>query len=72
MQPLKPGDAVAFWRLFNFLIKCETMGTGFKHNHLDTPEITYIIFAKQPLYLEDRWNRNTLLVNDSLSRSERR
>ena len=72
MQPLKPGDAVAFWRLFSFLTKCETMGIGFKHNALDTPEMTCIIFAKQPLYLEGRWNRNTLLVNDSLSRSERR
>ena len=72
MQPLKPRDAVAFWRLFNFLIKCEAMGIGFKHNPLDTPEMSCIIFAKQPLYLQDRWNRNTLLVNDPLSRSERR
>ena len=56
MQPLKPGDAVAFWRLFNFLIKYQTMGIGFKHNPLDTPEMLRIIFAKQPLYLQGRWN----------------
>ena len=35
MQPLKPGDAAAFQRLFNFLIKCQTMGVGSKHNPLD-------------------------------------
>ena len=38
MQPLKAGDAAAFRKLFNFLIKCQTMRVGSKHNPLDTPE----------------------------------
>ena len=68
MQPLKPGDAAAFWRLFNFLIKCQTMGVGSKHNPLDTPEIICMILAKLPLHLQDRWNRNTLLLRRRDSR----
>ena len=32
IQPFKPEDAAAFQRLFNFLIKCQTMGVGSKHN----------------------------------------
>ena len=67
MKPLKPGDAATFRRLFNFLIKCQTMGVGSKHNPLDTPEVICMILAKLPLNLQDRWNRNTLLLrrNDS-------
>ena len=37
MEPLKPGGAAAFRKLFNFLIKCQTMRAGSKHNPLDTP-----------------------------------
>ena len=37
MEPLKPGVAAAFRKLFNFLIKCQTMRAGSKHNPLDTP-----------------------------------
>ena len=68
MQPLKPGDAAAFRRLFNFLIKCQAMGVGSKHNPLDTPEIICMILAKLPLHLQDRWNRNTLLLRRRDSR----
>ena len=62
MQPSKPEDAAAFRRLFNFLIKCLTIGVGSKHNPLDTPEIICMILAKLPLHLRDRWNGNTLLL----------
>ena len=55
MQPLKPGDAAAFQRLFNFLIKCQTMRVGSKYNPLDTPEMICIISVKLPLHLQDRW-----------------
>ena len=68
MQPLKPGDATAFQRLLNFLIKCQTMGVGSKHNPLDTPEMICMILAKLPLHLQDRWNRNTLLLRRMDSR----
>ena len=68
MQPLKPGDAGAFWKLFNFLIKCQTMRAGSKPNPLDTPEMICMILAKLPLHLQDRWNRDTLLLRRRYSR----
>ena len=68
MQPLKPGDAAAFRKLFNFLIKCQTMRVGSKRNPLDTPEMICMILAKLPLHLQDRWNRNTLLLRRRDSR----
>ena len=68
MQPLKPGDAAAFQKLFNSLIKYQTMRVGSKHNPLDTPEMMYMILSKLPLHLQDRWNRNTLLLRRRDSR----
>ena len=56
MQPLKPGVAAAFQRLFNFLIKCQTVGVGSKHNPLDTPEMICMILAKLPPHLQARQN----------------
>ena len=41
MQHLKPGDAAAFQKLFNFLIKCQTMRVGSKHIPFDTPEMIW-------------------------------
>ena len=61
MQPLKLGDAAAFWKLFNFLIKCQTVRVGSKQNPLATPDMICMILAKLPRHLQDRWNRSTLL-----------
>ena len=61
MQLLKLGDAAAFWKLFNFLIKCQTVRVGSKHNPLATPDMICMILTKLPLHLQDRWNRSTLL-----------
>ena len=44
------------------------MRAGNKHNPLDTPEMICVILAKLPLHLEDRWNRNTLLLRRKDSR----
>ena len=68
MQPLKARDAAAFRKLFDFLIKCQTMRVGSKHNPLDTPEMICMILAKLPLHLEDIWNQNTLLLRRMDSR----
>ena len=68
VQPLKLGDPAAFRRLFNFLIKCQTMGVHSKHNPLDRPETVCMILAKLPLHLQDRWNQNTLLLRGMDSR----
>ena len=68
VQPLKPGDAAAYRKLFNFLIKCQAMRVGSKYNLLDTPEMICMILEKPPLHLQDRWNRNTLLLRRRDSR----
>ena len=68
VQPLKPGDAAAYRKFFNFLIKCQAMRVGSKYNLLDTPEMICMILAKPPLHLQDRWNRNTLLLRRRDSR----
>ena len=68
VQPLKPVDAAAYRKLFNFLIKCQAMRVGSKYNLLDTPEMICMILAKPPLHLQDRWNRNTLLLRRRDSR----
>ena len=68
MQPLKPGDAAAFRKLFNFLIKCQTMTVGSKRNPMDTSGMICMILAKLPLHLQGRWNRNTMLLRRRDSR----
>ena len=44
------------------------MRVGSKRYPLDTPEMTCMILAKLPLNLQDRWNRNTLLLRRRDSR----
>ena len=57
MTKIKPGDAAAYRRLFNFLIKCQSLEYG-SQNPLDTPDVICMISTKIPGYLQDRWNRN--------------
>ena len=47
MPKIKPGDAAAYRRLFNF-----------KYQSLECSNVICIILAKLPGYLQDRWNRN--------------
>ena len=56
MTKIKPGDAAAYRRLSNFLIKCQNLEYG-TQNPLDTPYVICMILAKFPGYLQDRWNR---------------
>ena len=58
MVPLKAGDATAFRKLFNFLIKCQSIESDGHFNPLVTPEIICMVLSKLPLHLQDRWNRN--------------
>ena len=60
MSPIKPGDISAFRKLFNFLIKCQSLSSSSQSNPLDAPEIICMILFKLPVHLLDRWNRNTL------------
>ena len=60
MSPIKHGYMSAFRKLFNFLIKCQSLSRSSRNNPLDTPDIICMILSKLPVYLQDRWNRNTL------------
>ena len=44
-EKIKPGDAAAFKRLFNFLIKCQSLQYSQNYNQkpLDTPDVIYMI-----------------------------
>ena len=51
MVPLKAGNATAFSKLFNFLIKCQTIEVDGHYDPLDTPEIICTVLSKLPLHL---------------------
>ena len=68
MSPIKPGDISAFRKLFNFLIKCQSLSRSSQNNPLDTPEIICMILLKFPVHLQDRWNRNILKIRRMHSR----
>ena len=44
MTKIKPGDAAEYTRLFNFLIKCQSLEYG-SQNPLDTPAVISMIFV---------------------------
>ena len=71
MSPIKPGDILAFRKLFNFLIKSQSLSRSSENNPLDTPEIICMILSKLPVHLQDRWNRNTLKMRRMHSREPR-
>ena len=54
MSPIKPGDILAFRKLFNFLIKCQPLSRSSWNNPLDTPEIICMILSKLPVHLPPR------------------
>ena len=68
MVPLKGGDATAFRKLFNFLIKFPTFEADGHYNLLDIPEIICMVLSKLSLHLQDRWNRNTLQLQRKYSK----
>ena len=69
MITLKAGDATAFRKLFNFLIKCQTIEADGHYDPLDTPEIILTVLSKLPLHVQDRWNRNTLQLRRKYSKN---
>ena len=57
MTKIKPDDAAAYERIFNFLIKCSSLEYG-NQNPLETSDVICMILAKIPGYLQDSWNNN--------------
>ena len=68
MSKVKPGDALAFRRLFNILIKCQTVNYGTSKNPLDSPDVICMILSKVLGYPQDRWNRNSLRIRRTETR----
>ena len=68
MSKIKSGDAAAFRKLFNFLIKCQTMSYGTSKNTLGSPDAICMILSKVPGHLQDRWNGNALRITKTETR----
>ena len=60
MAPVKPNDPAAFRKLYNFLLKCNSLNVDDNQNPLDTPDVICKILAKLPSYLQVGWGRNVL------------
>ena len=68
MVPLKAGNARAFRKLFNILIKCQTTEVDGHYNLLETTEIICMVLSELTLHLQDRWNHNPLQLRKKSSK----
>ena len=68
MTKIKPGDAAVFRRLFNFLIKCQSLQYSNNQNLLDTSDMICIIASKVPVFQQDRWNRYVQKIRKNQTR----
>ena len=56
------GDAVAYQKLQNFLIKCENVGHLQIWNVFNTPDIICMLLSKLPGSARDKWSRKALTI----------
>ena len=68
MTKIKLGDESAFRRLFNFLIKCQSLQYSNNQNPLDTTDVICMILSKIPEFLQDKWNRNVHKIRKNHAR----
>ena len=68
MTKIKPGDAAAFRRLFNFLIKFQTLQYSNNQNPLGTPDVICMILSKVPGFLQNRCNRHVHKIRKNQTR----
>ena len=68
MTKIKLGDESAFRRLFNFLIKCQSLQYSNNQNPLDTTDVIYMILSKIPGFLQDKWNRHVHKIRKNHAR----
>ena len=59
---IKSGDAVAYQKLQNLLIKYENIGHLGSWNVFDTPDITCMLLSKLPGSARDKWPRTVLTI----------
>ena len=60
---IKLGDAEAYRKFHNFLLKCENITQTQTWNVLDTPEIMIMLLSKLPGGTRDKWSRRVLLIS---------
>ena len=61
-QPIKFGDAIAFGRFHNFLLRCKSVATNQRWNTFDTPDILCLLTSKLSSGIIERWNREGLKI----------
>ena len=65
---VKPGNAGAFRRFSNFLMKICSILSESNWNKLDNPEVLCMLMAKLLGYLQDRWNRQVFMIRQQFLR----
>ena len=61
-QTIKFGEAIAFRRFHNFLLRCKSVATNQKWNASNTPDILCMLTSKLPSGIMERWNREVLEI----------
>ena len=64
----KSGDAVAYQKLQNFLIKCENIGHIQSWNVFNIPDIICMLLSKFPGSARDKWSRKVLTIRQNQRR----
>ena len=59
---LKPGDSSAYWKFYNFLIKCESIMSRQRWNSLNSRDILCTLTSKLPGNAKDKWNRKVISI----------
>ena len=59
---IKSGDADAYQKFQDFLVKLDNIGHLQSWNVLDTPDIMCMILSKLPGSATEKWSRNVLTI----------
>ena len=59
---LKNGDGGSFQKLYNFLVKCQSITKSREWNPLDTPDVVCMMLSKLPGKIRDKWLRAVMDV----------
>ena len=59
---VKQDDACALRGFSNFLMKCRSILSESSWNQLDNPDVLCLLMAILPGYLQDRWNKQVLMI----------
>ena len=54
---VRQGDAAAYRKFYNFLLKCQILTDGRNWNLFNSPDMLCTLISKLPMSVGDRWNR---------------